>query len=316
MAVVKACSVKDAIKNLGVSCNRQIGGAAMIAALPPDLKATAAQLADITWWKTKMHAAEGERVYLLFGNKAPIHMQDNQEENDAMVTMDNGATFFVRYGFYNTTYSTANGSLCYAQALASLVNSGYTLVEIDKQGQAIFFDNKDNPQTYSGLPYQFMYSPKPQKANQSDAVYMNKFYTSMDPQVMLDNGVLLTGLNFLLNVNGGLIDVKLSEAAAASTALLKINVNVDCTNENLVSKLTTVWNETDNFRVENVDALGTPVTITAVANITVGAEAALSLAGTFVSGDTYRVFPAAASVWYGNNIVGYEGIDYVDIAIP
>lgn len=316
MAVVKACSVKDAIKNLGVSCNRQIGGAAMIAALPPDLKATAAQLADITWWKTKMHAAEGERVYLLFGNKAPIHMQDNQEENDAMVTMDNGATFFVRYGFYNTTYSTANGSLCYAQALASLVNSGYTLVEIDKQGQAIFFDNKDNPQTYSCLPYQFMYSPKPQKANQSDAVYMNKFYTSMDPQVMLDNGVLLTGLNFLLNVNGGLIDVKLSEAAAASTTLLKINVNVDCTNENLVSKLTTAWNETDNFRVENVDALGTPVTITAVANITVDGEAALSLAGTFSSGDTYRVFPAAASVWYGNNIVGYEGIDYVDIAIP
>ena len=134
-----------------------------------------------------------------------------------------------------------------------------------------------------------MYSPKPQKANHSDAVYMNKFYTSMDPQVMLDNGVLLTGLNFLLNVNGGLIDVKLSEADAASTTLLKINVNVDCTNENLVAKLTTAWNETDNFRVENVDTLGTPVTITAVANITVDGEAALSLAGTFVSGDTYRV---------------------------
>ena len=111
----------------------------------------------------------------------------------------------------------------------------------------------------------------------------------MDPQVMLDNGVLLTGLNFLLNVNGGLIDVKLSEADAASTTLLKINVNVDCTNENLVAKLTTAWNETDNFRVENVDTLGTPVTITAVANITVDGEAALSLAGTFVSGDTYRV---------------------------
>lgn len=316
MAVVKACSVKDSIKNLGVSCNRQIGGAAMIAALPPELKATAANLADINWWKTKMHAAEGERVYLLFGNKAPIHMQDNQEENDAMVTMDNGATFFVRYGFYNTTYSTASGSLCYAQALASLVNSGYSLVEIDKQGQAIFFDNKDALNTYSGMPYQFMYSPKPQKANQSDAVYMNKFYTSMDPQVMLDNGVLLSGLNFLLNINGGLIDAKLVEAASASTTLLRIKVLVDCTDENLVARLTTAWNDVDNFKVENVNALGTPVTITAVANVTVAGELALSLAGTFTSGDTYRVFPAAASVWFGNNIVGYEGLNYVDVDIP
>lgn len=317
MAVVKACSVKDSIKNLGVSCNRQIGGAAIIAALPPDLKATAANLSDIAWWRTKLHAAEGERVYLLFGNKAPIHMQDNQEENDAMVTMDNGATFFVRYGFYNTTYSTANGSLCYAQALASLVNSGYTLVEIDKQGQGIFFDNKDNTQTYSGLPYQFMYSPKPQKANQSDAVYMNKFYTSMDPQVMLDNGVLLSGLSFLLNVNGGLIDAKLVSGGAASTTLLKIKVLVDCTDENLVAKLTTKWNFATNFVVRNVDALSTPVTITAVANLLMSdGELGLTLAGTFVSGDTYRVYPATAAAWLSNQIVGYEGRDYVDIEIP
>lgn len=317
MAVVKACSIKDAIKNLGVSCNRQIGAAAMIAALPPDLKATAANLADIAWWRTKMHAPEGERVYLLFGNKAPIHMQDNAEENDAMVTMDNGATFFVRYGFYNTTYSTGNGSLCYAQALASLVDSGYSLVEIDKRGQAIFFDNKDNPQTYSGLPAQFMYSPKPQKANQSDAVYMNKFYTSVDPQIMLDNGVLLSGLNFLLNINGGLIDAKLVAADASTTTLLKIKVLVDCTEENLVAKLTTKWNFPANFIVRNVDALSTPVTITAVANLAMtDGELGLTLAGTFVSGDTYRVYPATAAAWLANEIIGYEGIDYVDIDIP
>lgn len=319
--VVKACSLQDAIKNLGITCNRQIGAAAMIAALPPDLKATLAELSDPTWWKEKLHAPQGERVYLLFGNKAPIHMLDDAEENDVTVTLDNGATFFIRYGFYNTTYSTANGSLCYAQALASLVNSGYSLLEIDKQGQTIAFDNDDetveDAGTFSAMPYQFMYSPKPQKGDLKNKVYMNKFFTSMDPQVMLDNGTLLTGLNFLLNLNGGLIDAKIKDTGDSTQAYLQVKVLVKCTDENLVAKLLAKWEHINNFILKNVDDLSVTVAIESV-SVEDGTddEKVLRIGATMASGETYRLYSNTPLIWYSNLIIGYEGIGYVDIMIP
>lgn len=321
MAVVKACSLQDTIKNMGITCNRQIGAAAMIACLPPDLKATLDNLSDPDWWKEKLHAEASQRIVLLFGNKAPIQMFDPAEENDVTVTLDNGATFLIRLGFYNTTYGTANGSLCYAQALQSLINSGYSILEIDQQGQTIAYDNKDETVseagTYSGILPQFMYAPKPQRANLKDKVYMNKFFISTDPQLMLQNGVLLAGFNFLLNINGGLIDVDIKDTGDSTGAYLQVKMLIECTDENLVAKLGAKWEFANNFILKNVDDLSVTVAIDSVSvEDGTDGEKVLRVAATMASGETYRLYSASALIWFGHLIVGYEGVNYVDITIP
>ena len=57
---------------------------------------------------------------------------------------------------------------------------------------------------------------------------------------------------------------------------------------------------------------GTHPSVTAAAIV----SGHIELTGTFVSGSTYNVAGAGADVLYGNDVVGYDLIKSVDIAIP
>lgn len=308
-AIIKACLVANTVKNTGKECDISMGPTAMLIAVPQNLSFDDDDLlVPLTWLKTLMHAGAGVRVFPFFGQKAPIRMITNNQENDVTVTLDDGSTRFLRYGFYNRIFATTSGGLCYAQALASLNQSGYNIIEIDKQGQMLVHDNGDG--TYTGLQTDFMYSPAPQLADLKSTVYMNRFQMSYDPDEMVQNGLILEGALPLLALMG-LIDCEITRAAAPTTTKLKIGVQTECAETDLVALLGAPIAQVTNFIVTNT-ATGAVVTPSAAAIV----GGLIELTGVFVSGQIYTVSGNLASVLYTNGVIGYDFVTSVDITIP
>lgn len=311
MAVVKACTLANVVKNTGKTCDKAMAADAMIIAVPQGFSFL---LADVTadpaaWLKTLIHAAIGTRVFPMFGNKAPIRTFEPKNENDVIVVLDDGSSHFLRYGFTNINYEITNGGLCYANALASFNASGYNFLRVDKLGQMLVRDNGDG--TFGALINDFCYSPAPQTADLKSTPYKNKFMLSFDPQDMIDNGVILSGFKPILSAMG-LIDATVTKAAAASTTKLKIGVKVTCTDADLVALLgAALGTHVNNFVITNV-ADGTVVTPSAAAIV----AGVIELTGTYVSASTYRVTGGAPSALLANLVVGYDIDTYVDILIP
>ncbi len=312
MAILKACLVSNTPKNTGKQCDSAMVATAMLIAMTRGLKFTNEDLADpVTWLTLLIHQ---KKAFPLFGQKAPIRQINNDKEADVVVTMDDGLKVFLRYGIYNRSFATTQGGLCYAEALASFLNSGLDVVEIDQAGQMLARENSSDPLgDYSPLLTDFMYSPSPDMADFKNTPYKNWFSYSFSPTELVNNGIIFNGASALLSLQG-LIDAQITKAAAGTITDLTIGIETTCSEEDVIAKFAEAdWEDITNFRVERTDALGTPVTITSV-TLTTGN---LVLAGTFVSGKTYRVWGATPEVWLGNNIEGYDGSEnYVDIAIP
>jgi len=298
--------VANTIQNTGKECDKAMGPAAMLIAVPKRMTFTLADLADPTaWLNALIHAAKSTRVYPLFGQSAPIREISNDKENDVIVTLDDGSSILIRYGFFNRMFSTTNGGICYAKALQSLNSSGYSIIEIDKEGQMLCKDNGDD--TFSGLAVDFMYSPSPNLADLKNP-YKNHFKLSYDSREYVQNGIILAGAENLLALQG-LIDAIIVKRTSATT-YLEIDVLTECGDADLVELLGTAWNDVTNFIVK--DDTGAAVTLSGVTNV--GGH--LRLAGTFVSGDVYTVAGAAPSVLLSNDIDGYEIKNTVSITIP
>lgn len=301
MAIIRACLVKDIIKNTGKECDAAMGASAQFFAVPQTFEFDDSDLEDpVTWMRTAIHADKGARVYPLFGQKAPIRTITNNQEADSLVVMDDGSQFFLRYGFYNRTFETTSGGLCYAESLQSLNKCGYNLIEIDKQGQMLVHNNKDG--TYTGLLTDFMYSPAPVLPDFKTTPYKNRFMTSFDPQEMVSNGLVMSGAKALLSLMG-LIDAEITLGAAATDNTLTIGVRTVCAKSDLVALIgANLGSHSNNFIVKDT----TGAVISGIVATIVSGKIVLTKTGAFATAGTYTVSGAAPSVWLGNNVFGFD----------
>jgi hypothetical protein len=258
--------------------------------------------------QTKMHAAAASRVYPMFGENAPIRTITVNDSDDVTQTFDDGFEVFIRSGFANRILETNEGGLCYAQALRSFLNSGYAFIEIDEAGQSIFKKNADG--TFSGFPA-FMGGTSPKAASFTEK-YMNRFRLSYDPTALLNSGEVYSGLESILGYMG-LIDVILGEAAAPSTTVLKVSVETDCAETDLVALIGSPLADADNFTITKVSD-SSVVTPSAV----VIENGYIKLTGVYTSAAVYRVALVTAAALKANSISGYEmkSDGYVDLTIP
>lgn len=309
-AIIKACNIVNTPKNTGKRCDTSMIATAMLIAVQSGLKFTLTDLQDpVGWLTTLIHQ---KKAFPLFGQKAPIREITNDTAPDVIVELDDGLKVFLRYGLYNRTFATTSGGLCYAEALQSFLNSGYDIIEIDQAGQMLARDNKDAAGTFSPLLTDFMYSPAPVLPDFKTTPYKNRFSYSFTPLELVQNGIIFKGAQALLSMMG-LIDAKITKAAAATTTKLKIGVIEECSEGDLIPTEGTDLADPANFRVEDVAALGTPVTISAAAVV----GGLIELTGTFTTAHTYRVWGTSPATWLANGVEGYDGSEnYVDILIP
>ena len=307
-AIVRACLKGATIKNTGVECNESMGPTSMLYAVPPDLTWDDSDLEDFTTWlTTAIHAPLGQRIYPLFGPEVPIRKITLSKETDVIPVQDDGTPIFVRYGTLTRMFATTEAGICYAEALQSLNKSGYSIIEVDNANQLLMRKNEDG--TYSGLRCTFMYSPSPDLADFKNPGYIN-FQITFTPAEYVGFGIIFQGDSTISDLMG-LIDAQITDATGSSVTKLKIGVQTRCGLEDLVAKLGAPLAAINNF-VVTLKSTGVVQTITAAAIV----SGHIELTGTFTSSDVYTVAGAAASVWLGADIDGYEAIRSVDITIP
>lgn len=308
--VKDACLIGNNIINSGKECDTSMVATAMLIAVPPSFSFTLSDIQNdpVDWIEPLLHGPVGSRVYPYFGLKAPINNVSNNAGSDTIVTLDDGTPVFLRYALYTKTFETIAGGLCYAKVLQGLNKSGYNILEIDQQGQMLVGVNPDG--SFRGLITNFMYAPAPKQADLKTNPYLNQFQLSYSPIELVQNGKILSGCGPLLQLMG-LIDAEIVAAGAASTTEILITVQTECAKNNIASKFTSVINP-DNFVVTK-ESDGTTVALTGV-TLT---GTTLALEGAFISGQKYRVSGASASVWYANNIEGYDAEDFsLEVSIP
>lgn len=311
-AIIKACSVDNSVKNTGKECDIAMVATAMLIALDPTVTFTLTDLADPVTWLTGL--IQQRKAFPLFGFEAPIRNITNEAENDLIVTLDDGLKVFMRYGIYTRTYETTSGGLCYAKALASFLNSGFRIIEIDQQGQ--FMARKNNDGTYSGLITDFMYSPAPKMADFKTNPYLNRFQTSQSPLEIVNNGAIFKNAIALLSMMG-LTDTEFSQQGAGTTTKLKFGLSTDCKATDLVALLGADLADVDLWIVTN-HATGVVLVMSAAAIV----SGHIELTGTFVSGQTYDVIGSTPAVWaaQGIPVTGYDasatGATPLSILIP
>lgn len=312
MAIVKACFVKNRVKNTGKECDTSMVAPAMLIAVKRGLTFTDADLANpVPWLDNLIH---NRTAFPLFGQQAPIREVQNDAEGDVTVTLDDGLKVFLRYGLYNRTFATTSGGLCYAQALQSLNKSGYDIIEIDQTGQMLVRKNADG--TYSGLITDFMYAPSPILGDFKNTPYKNRFQFSYSPIELVNNGAIFTGADALLSMMG-LINVDIytsSLSTPPTTTSVSFSVRTECSQDDLTVLFPTKINNPLNYKIVNAS---TGAIVAASAGIVVGTE--VRLTGTFTSGSTYNIYATAPSVWKANLIEGYDAntdLVFATVLIP
>jgi len=311
--IKKACNVTTTVKNTGKECNTAMGATAMLIMVHPTVKFDDDDLEDPTEWLLRL--IHERKAFPIFGQQAPIRTIQNEAPNDVVIEMDDGLKVFLRFGIYNRLFETLSGGLCYADALASFLNSGYWVIEIDQQGQMLGRKNDDG--TYSGLITDFINPASPILADFKTTPYKNRFGYSFSPVELVKNGIIFDGASELLS-KIGLINAAVTKTAAGTTTKLTIGVETCCAKTDLVALIGAPLADLTNFIVTN-KATGAVITPSAIAIV----SGKIEITGTFASGQTFNVIGSAPSVWYGNDILGYdasetsdEGATGVDIAIP
>lgn len=314
--VTKACNVATTVKNTGVDCQLLMLAIAQLWAVPTLFRMNLTDIADeddmLEFFKTKMHAARGERIYPFFGRKAPIRYITNEKEADVLITHDDGSKQLVRYGFLNQSYGTTSGGLCYAQALQAWNESGYDILKVDIDGKMLVAGATDGINDYQGMITDFMFSPSPDEADLKN-VWKTWFQLSHNPKTYINSGIILAGLSNLLALNG-LIDAEISAFTAATIGLIKISATAHCSEENLATSLGATFNANkDNFSV--VDK-ATSVAVALSGAALVGSH--IELAGTFVTGHTYIVSVVSPADLFDNDVEGYDFDDAgaIEVLIP
>jgi hypothetical protein len=311
-AAISACNKQQNIKNTGIVCKEMMGPTTMLFMIPPGAKWTKTDQQTFSEYvKEKVHAPRAQRWYPLFGPAAPIRKITLNKTPDVIYTADDNTQIFINYGVLNRAFATTEAGLCFAEALMSFLNSGYSYLETDVNDQIMHRKNTDG--SFSGLKTSFMYAPSIDIADFKNPGFIN-FQVSVDPKEYVKNGAIFQMDDSSLTDILGLVDVALTDATASTTTKLKIGAEIICSEDDLIaldSTLATNLADIANFVVKN-KTTGATVAITAAA--VVGGH--IELTGTFVTGTTYVVSGAGSDVWFTNDVEGYDPSQSVEITIP
>jgi hypothetical protein len=309
MALIKALSASTRLNNTGNLGGAALGPSKMFFALPPNLVIPSGTTDIVVYMKAQIHAASASRVYPLFGYSAPLwDVTNNNGQNITETSNYTGEIDFIRTGANNRTYITkADGrGFAFANALNSFRNSGYAFMDIDSTGLYLLVQNSDG--SYSGVPALYMGGEGFQPATGTTNAKI-QFSLAFDPDAYASGTVFQGGLG-LLNLKG-LQDAKVlagSQTQTITNVFVKVeSVSTDADLIGSNASLATLG----NFLVTDHSG-GAPVTVTAVAIV----NGEIRLTGTYVSGHSYDVALAAASVLYGNNVFYIEGQQIGTVVIP
>lgn len=307
MAIVKPCAASQGPKNTGLDCSVAMAATAMTILMPDTAKWDAEDEEDfLAYIQTQIHAQANQRWFPLFGNKAPVRTMEDKNESDVTVTYDDGSVAFIRNGTIGRTFMTNKGGLALAKAFLSFNGyKNYAFIEIDKFNRINRMDNGDG--TFSGFPLNVQYAPLPSQATLKTE-FMPAFYVNYRVEDYIGKGSIGSSDQNLLDLMG-LINAEVTQAAAATTTKLKIGVKTIGTDKDLVAAFPALA-DVSAFKVTK---LGNVVTPASAAVVSGHIELTISGAST---GDIYVVEAAAASVWKGLEVEGYEGIKSVSITIP
>lgn len=308
-ALVKPCSTSRKQKNTGWECGAAMEATAGIFMMPLSDTWTATDELDFdAFVLARIHAAPATRWYPIFGKYAPVNGITDSKENDVIETMDDGSMKFVRNGMYGRTFMTTEGGLCLAKAMSTFHRQRWAFVEVDKDEKVIRQVNADG--TRCGIPTNLAYGPTPELANLKTA-FKNAFLLNFDPANYIEKGEIMVSEGNLTSFFG-LIDAKITLAAAATTTKLKFGVETICKGTDLVAKYGATLAVIGNFIVTN-KATSAVVTPSAAAIV----SGHIELTGVFASASTFNVVLAAPAVLLAADIAGYEqGDEGLDILIP
>jgi len=312
MALTKACLVSSSLKNTGVDCDISMGPTAMIAAVPRTFTFTSTDFADpLTWFVKNSNEVPAKRIYPIFGNNAPVRFIANNKEADVIATLDDGAQVFVRYGFLNRMLTTTGGGIGLARSLQSFVGCGYRVLEFDKLGHMLARDNGDG--TYSGLRCDFMYSPSPDLADFRNP-WRTNFQVSFDPSEYVGNGIIFSGAQQLLDIDG-LVTGRFVDAGPHSTTKLKVYIQSDPSGIDLVALIGTALNSATLWTVTNATT-GAVITVTSVTQASGTQGQILEMNGTFTAATKYNIVGKDALTFYTSSVIGYDFPNPIQVTTP
>jgi hypothetical protein len=262
------------------------------------------------------HASGIGKFFPIGGNYCkPFNINDNNGSDVTETSNVTGEVIVLRNGTLTRTFQYKDGGLVFAKALISLANAGnLAFIDIDKNGQIIM---KDNNGVYSGIPTTV--NPLSPALASPTAVFKNQLSMTYDPIDYVNGCNMFKQKDESGNILDikGLVDVHIDSAAAATTSTATVDIK---TKSN--ADLGTTYGAdivADMLQLNILTGTApnytrTPLTFTLSYT---GGHYVLNFNGSQqASGTKLEVDGAAASVWYTNDVVGYEVVTPAIITIP
>jgi hypothetical protein len=184
-------------------------------------------------------------------------------------TFPDGSIANVNNGFYDWTFQFIKGGLCLSIALQKANGMNRWVFFIDEQGRLYGVDAGVG--YIQGVNPNLTYAP-PFKLNTGTNVAVYATRVNFSPEQLNVNAKILDfandgGLQYLSSLNG-LQDVKMTQGAARSAGVMKVQASTACGTVDLHDLYATELAVVAGFRVRNT-ATKKPLTVTAVADDTV-----------------------------------------------
>jgi hypothetical protein len=319
MSLVNPCNLELDPINTGVESDTAMRATSQIWIVPSAARFTLADIAAspyngsfTAYAEAQMHLSPSLRWYPLFGYSAPISKIDDNDENDIEETMDDGSIVFVRYGKANRTFYTTKGGERLAAKLMQLRGNAFIEADIDSKIKV----HEPSKDTFGGFPLNMLKGLSPELAGLKTA-FKNKLRLSFDKVAYIVHGRIFqaTQTENILDVKG-LMDVKVSAGTqSATTSAMYVTVKTECAETDFAVEYPGTGagtiGQVANFVVTKVSdgSSNTPSGVTVQ-------NGEVKLAGTFSSGQSYKIALAAPATLKTNGLPGYEGITYATVAIP
>jgi hypothetical protein len=260
------------------------------------------------------HASGIGKFFPVGGNYSkPFNINDSPGSDVTETSNVTGEVIVLRNGTLTRTFQYKDGGLVFAKALISLAKAGnLAFIDIDKDAQIIM---KDNNGVYSGIPTTV--NPLSPALASPTAVYKNQLSMTYDP-IDYVNGCNMfrqkDESGTVLDITG-LRDVHIVSAAAATTTTLSFNLK---TKSNTDLGVTYGADITADMLELNILTGTAPNYSRAPLAFTLAYTAGKYVA-TFVAQSASTKLELSgddASVWYTNDVPGYEVVTPVIVTIP
>lgn len=303
-SLINPCDITESsVANTGIECDGVLGIAAGVLIAHPSQKYTAEDLADpLAFFEEKIHAAGKARMYPIMQGIFDFGVAKDSDVTEANPIA--GISKVIRLGGLNLTYTFDKGGECLANSILEFFGKGWGFIPVDNEGQFKLRKNADG--TYSPLrSYEVSPNFAPKTASTS---YKNIVVFSCDYNEWIKAKLFKSDTTIDLN---GLIDAEIVSGGAATTTKLKIGVQTECAETDLVAEYDTDLADLDLFIVtdKNTSTVITPSAIAVAAGV-------LEITGTYTTGHVINVTGSAPSVWLTNEIPGYDATNGLDITIP